>query len=110
MPLHEQLKEISKWHTPLIRCAIQIGVVWTWFRINTIWLSGICHNLVTVWSCGNQVEGILLDNLYKSVTIGYMTDNLEAKLCLGCHYSAKIVDLFDEELANLFSMCANIVN
>jgi hypothetical protein len=39
-----------------------------------------------------------------------MTDNLEAKLCFGCHYSAKIVDLFDAELADLFALCANIVN
>jgi hypothetical protein len=39
-----------------------------------------------------------------------MTDNLEAKLYFGCHYSAKIVGLFDAELANLFSVCANIVN
>jgi hypothetical protein len=108
MPLNEQLKEIPKWHTPLIRCATQIEVVWTWFRINTVWLSGICHNLLTVWSCGFQVEGILLGNVCKSVTIGYMTNNLEAKLCSGCHYSAKIVALFDTELADLFCLCANM--
>jgi len=48
--------------------------------------------------------------MYIKVSIVYMTNNLEAKLCFECHYSAKIVDLFDAELANLFSVCANIVN
>jgi len=110
MPLNEQLKEIPKWPTPLIRCASQIGVVRSWFGIKTVWLCGICHNLITVWSSCFQVEGILLDYVYKSATLGYMTDNLEAKLCFRCHYSAKIVDLFDSELADLFSVCANIVN
>jgi hypothetical protein len=108
MPLNEQLKEIPKWST-LIRCATQIGVVWTWFGINTVWLSGIRHSLITVWSCGHHIEGIL-DNAYKSATLGYMTDNLEAKLCFRCHYSAKIVDLFDSEVADLFCVCANVVN
>jgi hypothetical protein len=107
MPLNEQLKEIPRWHTPLIRCATQRGVVWTWFRKI---LSGICHNLLTVWSCGFQVEGILLDNVCTSVAIRYMTNNLEGKLCFGCHYSVKIVALFAVELADLFSVCAKIVN
>jgi hypothetical protein len=72
MPLNKHLEEIPKWPT-LVRCATQIGVVRTWFRIDTVWWSGIFHDLISVWSCGFEIEGILLANLHKSVTKGYIS-------------------------------------
>ena len=57
-----------------------------------------------VWSCGFQIEGILLDNVYKSVTKGHMTAIIwKLNWVLGVNKSAKIVDLFVAVIADLFS-------
>lgn len=91
MPLNEQLEEIPKWQNPLIRCATQIGVLRTWFGIDIVGLSGIFHNLMSVWPCGFQIEGTLLDIVYKSVTKGYMTAIIwKVNLVLGVNTEPKL--------------------